>query len=182
MPEVRDRYERISDNFSRLLEAAPEERWSSPSPCPDWSARDVAVHVIGMQRRVVANLEETAAADVDAEGDLLAQWLDARSVVLEALADPQRASKTIGGMFGDMTFEQLAGNLVCADLIIHSWDFAQATGQEDRLDPEGVAAANAALGPLDDSLRVPGGFGAKIEPAPGADERTRLLNFAGRRP
>jgi hypothetical protein len=31
-------------------------------------------------------------------------------------------------------------------------------------------------------LRVPGGFGAKLEPPPGADEQTRFLAFVGRQP
>jgi hypothetical protein len=38
----------------------------------------------------------------------------------------------------------------------------------------------AVLLPQDATLRRAGGFGPKIEPAPGAGAQTRLLNFCGR--
>jgi len=64
---------------------------------------------------------------------------------------------------------------------VHSWDIARATGQDERLDPAGVAYAFEMLRPNDEALRGPGSFGPKIEPPPDADEQTRFLCFLGRR-
>ena len=76
-----------------------------------------------------------------------------------------------GGMFGEQTFESLVCRLLCADTLLHTWDLARATGQDDRLDPAAVAAALEFLGPLDEAIRRPGGFAAKIEPAPAPTSR-----------
>ena len=83
-------------------------------------------------------------------------------------------------MFGEQTFESLVGRLVCTDTLIHTWDLARATGQDETLDPGAVAKAMESLGPMDEAIRRPGGFGAKISPAPGADAQRQFLNFCGR--
>jgi hypothetical protein len=38
------------------------------------------------------------------------------------------------------------------------------------------------LGPIDDMIRRPGVFAAKIEPPADADEQTKMLCFLGRQP
>jgi len=63
---------------------------------------------------------------------------------------------------------------------VHTWDLARATGQSEQLDPNAVARAAEFLSPLDEKLRRPGGFAAKIAPVEGADEQTAFLNFCGR--
>lgn len=98
-----------------------------------------------------------------------------------ALADQARASTVVGGMFGEQPWEQVVSRLLCADTLIHTWDLARATGQDDRLDDAAVAAATEFLPPLDDAIRRPEGFGPKIEAPQGADAQTTLLAFVGRR-
>jgi hypothetical protein len=83
-------------------------------------------------------------------------------------------------MFGEQTFESLIGRLVCSDTLIHTWDLARSTGQDEVLDPDAVAKAFESLAPLDDAIRRPGGFAPKIAPAPGANAQIRFLNFCGR--
>jgi hypothetical protein len=100
----------------------------------------------------------------------------------QALDDEARASKLMTGMFGEQTFESLVGRLVCSDTLIHTWDLARATGQVETLDPGAVSKARESLTPLDDAIRRPGGFGARITPSPGADAQTQFLNFCGRAP
>jgi uncharacterized protein (TIGR03086 family) len=87
-----------------------------------------------------------------------------------------------GRLFPEQPFDRLVGSLVCSDTLLHTWDLARATGQDERLDERAVAVAYEWLEPLDDALRRPGGFGEKVEAPPGADLQTRFLCFAGRRP
>jgi uncharacterized protein (TIGR03086 family) len=181
MSEDSDRYERVSAAFTRRVEACPSDRWSSASPCEGWAARDVAVHVIETHRRVLAGLDGGAPAPVSPDADVATLWDDARGSVLAALADPARASQAVGGRFGEMTFEQLAGRMLSSDTLVHTWDLSRATGQDERLDPDGVEATLAWTTPVEDQLRVPGGFDPELEPPPGADAQTRLLGFLGRR-
>lgn len=178
--EIAERYGRVADGFARRLRAVRAPQWAETTPCPDWSVRDLVVHVVATHRRVLASLHGGEPGEVEPTGDLLAQWDAATGSVRAALADPEVAGRTIGGMFGEQPFESLVSRLLCADTLVHTWDLARATGQEERLDPEAVGVALEFLGPLDEAIRRPGGFGPRIEPAPGADEQVRFLNFCGR--
>jgi uncharacterized protein (TIGR03086 family) len=181
---VLDRYQRVSHGLGRRLAAAAPERWEAISPCEPWTARDVARHVVDTHHRVLGALTGSAPpplADDVRPDELVAAWQSVSAEVQEALADAERASTVVGGMFGEQPWEQLVGRLLCADTLIHTWDFARATGQDDILDPEAVAAALGFLTPLDEVIRRPGGFGPKVTPPPGADEQARLLAFVGRR-
>lgn len=180
MSEVAERYRAVAAGFTRRLERVPPAGWAAPSPCPDWTARDVAVHVVMTHLRVLARMEGTEAVDVQPDADLLGAWRAATGAVQEALDDPARVSTVMGGMFGDQPFEQLVGGVLCTDTLVHTWDLARATGQDETLDAGAVANASAFLDPLGEAIRRPGGFGAKLDPTPGADDQTRFLNFCGR--
>ncbi len=180
MSETADRYTRVADGFTERVVAVTAAQWADPSPCADWTARDVVVHVVTTHVRVLANLDGAEAPDVDGDGDLVAQWRHASAAVLEALEDPERASRTVSGMFGEQSFASLVGRLVCTDTLVHTWDLARATGQDDRLDPDAAAQALVFLTPLDEAVRRPGGFGPRVDVPAGADAQAALLGFCGR--
>jgi uncharacterized protein (TIGR03086 family) len=100
--------------------------------------------------------------------------------VSAALDDPGRATKTVSGISGEQPFEQLVGRLLCADTLVHTWDLARATGQDDQLDGDAAAKAIEFLTPIDQAIRRPGGFGPKLATPPDADVQTQLLAFTGR--
>jgi uncharacterized protein (TIGR03086 family) len=112
--------------------------------------------------------------------DAAARWGAATERVRASLADPERASAIVGGSFGDQSFDSLVSRLLCADTLFHTWDLARATGQDEHLDPHAVAKAMDFLEPLDEAIRRPGGFAAKLESPPDADPQTILLHFGGR--
>lgn len=180
MSQTAERYAAVAHGFETRLAGIPSDRWEAPTPCTEWTVRDLVTHVIATHRRVLATLDGTDPTDVDPDGDLAGAWSAASAEVAGALADPQRASRLIGGMFGEQPFESLVGRLVCADTLVHTWDLARATGQDERLDPAAVEASIEFLAPLDDAIRRPGGFAPKLAPAGGADPQARLLNFCGR--
>jgi uncharacterized protein (TIGR03086 family) len=180
MSDPQASYERIADGFAARVDGVEADGWDGVTPCPDWTVRELVAHVVRTHRGVVANLDDVEAEPVDPEGDLGAQWGEARQALEAALDDEGRSSRIVGGLFGDQTFESLVHRLVCTDTLIHTWDLARATGQDESLDSEGVSFATAVLADLDDAIRVPGGFGAAIAPAVGADAQTRFLNFCGR--
>jgi uncharacterized protein (TIGR03086 family) len=180
--EVAERWTRIADGFTARLDGVPPGAWSNPSPCPDWTAHDVAKHVIDVTRGLFTRLTGGDPTPPDTDEDLAAAWKVESDAVKAALADPERAKTEVKGMGGTQPFEELAAGVMCADALIHTWDLARATGQDDRLDPEGVRAAMAFLEPNDEMLRSPGGMGPKLDPPPDADEQTRLLAFVGRQP
>jgi uncharacterized protein (TIGR03086 family) len=178
--EAQDRYRAVADGFTARLRGVPPDGWSASTPCTEWTVRDLVAHVIDTHRRVMGALDGSTPVEVDRGADLAGQWRDASGAVSEALDDPARATRIVGGPFGEQPFESLVGRVVCTDTLVHTWDLARATGQDESLEPEAVASSREFLAGIDEMIRRPGGFAARIEPAPDADEQTRLLNFAGR--
>jgi uncharacterized protein (TIGR03086 family) len=178
--EVTERYAVVADGFTDRVAGMSPHLWEASSPCVAWKARDVVAHVVDTHNRVLASLDQSEPAIAGPDDDLPQLWATATASLKAALRDQVTAQQTIGGMFGEQSFESLVGRLLCADTLLHTWDLARATGQDDALDPDAVAKALEFLAPIDDALRRPGGFAAKIQPAAGADAQTRLLNFSGR--
>jgi uncharacterized protein (TIGR03086 family) len=182
MSEVSERYARIAAGFDRRVRGVGTNAWSLPSPCTEWTVRDVVAHVVSVHRHVVAGLDASAPPPPATDPDLVGAWAAATSDVSAVLADPERASAPVTGRFAPMPLEEMIGRLLCSDTLVHSWDIAHATGQDEHLDPAGVTYAFAMLLPNDEAIRGAGSFGPKIEPPRSADEQTRFLCFLGRSP
>ncbi len=175
------RYALAAAGFTSVLQGASPGSWTAPSPCEEWTAHDVAQHVIETHRRILTRLTGGDPTPPDSGDDLGAAWA-VESAAVQAALDDERAATEVQGMGGEQRFDELVGTLLVADTVLHTWDLARATGQDDHLDPELVTATHAFLAPNDDALRRPGGFGPKTEPPPGADAQTALLCFVGRQP
>ncbi|HEX5494750.1 MAG TPA: TIGR03086 family metal-binding protein [Mycobacteriales bacterium] len=180
MSEISDRYSRIAAGFASRMENVPASRWSAPTPCTEWTVRDLVAHVITTHRRMAALLAGTDPVPVDPEADLRAQWQAVTGAIRDALADEALASTVVSHTFGDQPFESLVSGALCTDTLVHTWDLARATGQDERLDPDAVPRSAEFTATIDAVIRVPGGLAAKVEPAPDADAQTRFLNFCGR--
>lgn len=180
MSEVSDRYATIAAGFADRLEHLPPTAWPAQTPCTEWTVRDLVTHVVGVHRRVLALLDGSEPAGLGPDDDLVALWKVGSTAVQAAVDDEATASRVVSGMMGDQPFERLVSTLLCTDTLVHTWDLARATGQDQRLDPGAVARSMEFLSAVGDAMRRPGGFGPKIEPAPDADDQTRFLNFAGR--
>jgi len=179
MSDTLDRYRHIADGLTARVTAAPAAAWDNPSPCDDWTAREVMAHVIGGAR---AGLDRLAGREhVPAPlTDVPADWARARADVEAALADPDRASAPVDTPFGAMPYEAFVGRLQCMDILIHTWDVARATGGDEKIDADAASHALEALRPMDAMLRAPGLFKPAVTPPPGADVVTELMAFCGR--
>lgn len=171
----------MAAGFGSRLDQVPEDRWDSPSPCDQWSAREVVAHSASVHRNVVGMVGVKVDQDHIPE-DAAAAWHQASDLVVGALADSGMAASKVETRAGPMTFEELVATLLSADTLVHTWDLSRAVGLDEQLDPDAVAAVHAYLLPRAEQMRVPGGFGPEVSPPPGADPQTRLLCFTGRRP
>lgn len=179
--EAAARYGRIAAGFDARLKRMSEADWSAQTPCTEWDARGLVTHVLEVHRRVGAMLDGSEPAPVERGEELAAAWRAARDRVTAAMADGATAARVVDTkFFGEMPFADVVGGLLCADTLVHTWDLSRATGQDERLDPEGVAAAAAMLGGLGDKIRGPGAFGPAVDPGPDADEQTRFICYCGR--
>ncbi|MCB9380607.1 MAG: TIGR03086 family protein [Acidimicrobiaceae bacterium] len=177
--EVIDRVTRLVQAFDSRVQAAPADAWGNQSPCDDWKARDVVVHVGNNLQRLGATLSGGEPREIGADEDIVAAWNNARDTFLGALPGAD-LSTTVPGPFGPMPAEQVIGRLVSTDVLVHTWDLARAVGGDENLDAEAVAGAYSGLKPMDAMIRQPGVFGAKVEGGDGDDLQTEFLKFLGR--
>ena len=180
MSEVSERYARVAGGFGSRLAHVQAGSWSAPTPCTEWTVRDLVAHVVAVHRHVAAGLDASSPPPPATDPDLVGAWQAATDDVTAALADPARSGAPVSGRFAPMPLEEMIGRLLCSDTLVHTWDLARATGQDERVDAAAVAYAFAMLLPADEAIRGPGSFGPKLEPAAGADEQTRFLCFLGR--
>jgi uncharacterized protein (TIGR03086 family) len=178
--EVADRYERIAVGFTARLEGCTSEQWVSPTPCTEWTTADIATHVIGVHQQVLTLLDGGNVKTVGDGVDLLEAWRDASALMLAELRDRARATRVVVTPFGEMPFEALASRVVCSDTLVHTWDVARATGQDEHLDVAATEFAWTWMEPAGARLRASGDFGPAVDPPPEADIQVRLLCFLGR--
>lgn len=181
LTQIAGRYRRLSEAFGAKVAAVPTDSWESPSPCEGWSARDVVRHVVDSHELFCKLVGRTLGQVPSVDDDPAAAFDAARRVVQSDLDDPERAGAEYDGIFGRMTFAQGVDGFLSFDLVVHGWDLARATGQDESIDPAEVRRLTADAERLGDAMRSSGAFGPAAEAPPGADEQTRLLALLGRR-
>lgn len=182
MTKISDRYRRLATEFTRRVDAVPDGRWTSPSPCEDWIARDVLRHVVDQSRDLPAYAGLTITLEKSVDDDPRGAWVEARDTMQELLDDPDRAGLEYDGYFGRTSLEQTIDRFVGFDLLIHGWDLAKATGGDDTLAPNEVHQAFEAAAAFGDNLRYPGVCGPEVPVPADAPEQDRLLGLLGRDP
>jgi uncharacterized protein (TIGR03086 family) len=181
MTEISERYARLADAFAAKIAAVPEDRWSAPSPCENWTARDIVGHVVTTQGMFLGFVGRSLGDIPSVDDDPLGAFTAARTVVQADLEDPARAGTEFEGGMGTMTFETGVDRFLNFDLVVHGWDLARAAGLDDHIDPADLQRIRIASEGFGDAMRGPNAFGPEVEPPEGADEQQRVLAFLGRR-
>jgi uncharacterized protein (TIGR03086 family) len=183
MTSTADRYDRLAADFAATVEAVPPDRWASPSPCEEWTARDLVAHVVESHGLFEGFVGRELGEVPSADDDPAAAFGAARRTVSAHLHDPDAAAASFeGSVFGHMTFAEAIDRFIAFDLLVHRWDLAQAAGLDVTLPADEVARARAAAEEMGDALRGPGAFGPEVEAPEGAGEQDRLVAFLGRNP
>ena len=99
------------------------------------------------------------------------------------LDDPTSGEKVLTNPYiGEVPLPEAVSRFFTADVFMHTWDLARATGQDEALDPGRCAQLLDGMQPLDDLLRSSGQFGPRVDVPDDADVQTKLLAFIGRDP
>jgi uncharacterized protein (TIGR03086 family) len=184
MSDVSERYKRLSDAFAEKIAAVPEDKWGNQSPCEDWKARDVVAHVVQTQGMFLGFIGQELGDIPSTDDDPAAAWDAARAKVQANLDDPQKAKQEFDGLTGRSTFEASVDKFLNSDLVVHGWDLARATSQDDRMQPEDIKRVHEYLAPMASmpGMRGPNAFGDEVEVPDDADDQSKLLAFLGRQP
>jgi uncharacterized protein (TIGR03086 family) len=182
MGKIADRYRKNAAAFTARVEAVPSDRWGAPTPCEEWTARDIVNHVVNASGLFLGFVGRELPPGPSAEDDPRAAWTSARDTIIAGLDDPAIAKAEYDGFTGKATFEEGVDRFLSADLVVHGWDLARATGLDEHMDPDEVHVLRNGLGQMPEKmLRSPGAFGPAVDAPADADEQTKLLAFLGRR-
>jgi uncharacterized protein (TIGR03086 family) len=193
MSEIAGRYRRHADAFERKVVAVRPEQWANQSPCEAWDARGVVGHIVVMHGVMLRPLDRELSSAPSVADDPVGAFRAARADIEAVLDDPALADRECDTPNGRMTVEQQIGEVVSDDLVLHGWDLARATGQDDTMDPDDVErlwSITTAIPPeLMQKYRTPGAFGPGVEvygPEVKVSEdaalQDRLLGLIGRDP
>lgn len=182
MDDIAARYDRLSAAFAAKVAATPDDRWDAPSPCADWTARDVVRHVVDSHATFVGLIDHELPDAPDVDEDPTAAFATASATVLALLTDPVTRDRTYEGHFGVKPFGWAIDAFLSFDLVVHGWDLARATGQDETIDPDEVERLWRDAEAFGDAARAPGVFGPELDVPDDASAQDRLLAFVGRDP
>jgi uncharacterized protein (TIGR03086 family) len=176
---IADRYASAAQRLTVLIGLVPLNDWGRPSPCRDWTAREVVEHIVTTETDLLAQrglLTIEAATSIGA-------WPNVRDAVEAVLRNPTTAEIAYDGYFGPTTVANTINNFYIPDLLVHRWDLATAVGLIEHAtlsDEEAEFLESAVQSYPPEVMRMPGLFGPELAPSPDADRTTRLMAYLGR--
>ncbi|MDX2563186.1 TIGR03086 family metal-binding protein [Streptomyces sp. TX20-6-3] len=176
---------------ARLAAAVPDARLAGPTPCPDYTVRNLLGHLTGLAtafrdaaRKDLGHTTDTAPDT--AVPSLPADWREVLPRVLDELAEAWRDPSAWTGMTraGGVDLPgEIAAAVAVDELVIHGWDLARATGQEYVPDDTALGASHAfLLEAAEDESRGGGIFGAVVPVPDDAPLLDRTVGLSGRDP
>lgn len=187
--DVAARYRRRADAFEATVRAVGDGDWSRPSPCAEWDARDVVRHIVDMHLVMLRPYDRRPAPGPGVDEDPLAAFRAARAEVAAIVEDPELAARLTESPAGRMPGATMIDGVVSSDLVLHRWDLARATGQDDTMDPDELERMWPGLLEIPDVMRIPGAFGPGVtvfgpvvEVPADAPLQDRALGLLGRDP
>lgn len=183
-----DMYERALKQTGDVVAGTKAEQFDDPTPCAEWTVRDLLNHVIGEWVTIAAGadgrrVEMNDGTDHVAE-DHLGAYERAAKAALEAFKEPGALEKKFTLPWGDTPGAAMLG-LAITDAVVHGWDLAKATGQEFRIDEDAAESAYQ----MTSSMLAPKGsfprgdsFGDPVEVPNDAGPADKLLGYLGRKP
>lgn len=118
-------------SVGNVIAGVRHDQWSSPTPCTDWSVRDLVGHLVGMNLVFAALLTGDTPPErgIDRLGDdPIGAYHASSSALVAAFEQPGVLDRTFHGPLGAATGRDRL-QIRLYDLLAHGWDLAQSTGQ-----------------------------------------------------
>jgi uncharacterized protein (TIGR03086 family) len=168
-------YERASD-WTRGKVAGATAQLDAATPCDEWAVHELMSHMLETQQYFVASAQGREASPPSPTpttalgNDPVADFEQASADVLRTFGEP-RVIDTTGSSLG----------IAFSDQLLHGWDLARATGQDEAM-PAGLpeAAYETIHGQFTDEQRK-GIFKPEVIVDATASAQEKLLAYTGRR-
>ncbi|MFI8437790.1 TIGR03086 family metal-binding protein [Streptomyces sp. NPDC079020] len=176
--------------MAALLGSVEDHRLTAPTPCPDYTVRELLAHVVGLTAafRDAARKDLGPASDVPPGSVPLVlgdDWREVLPPLLDELAAAWRAPAAPDGMTragGVDLPAPVAAAVALNELVIHGWDLARSTGQPYRADEADLRSCEALMTPAEDRSGDGAVFGPPVPVPAGAPLLDRVIALSGRRP
>ena len=141
-----DRLAQALDGTGRLVAGVRSDQWGDPTPCTEWTVRQLVNHVVGGQRVFVGVLRGDLSARPPANrpagldvlgSDPVAAYRNSADSLLSAFGEPGALERVVSLPIGEMP-GVAALHLRVTESLAHGWDLARATGQSPEF-PEDLA-------------------------------------------
>jgi uncharacterized protein (TIGR03086 family) len=175
---------------ARVIAGAPDAAAALDvaTPCPDWDLRTLLNHTIlwtsySAERRAHGEsvAEELMSRDFTAGADYQADYAAQIGKAVQAWSNPKAWEGDIGVM-GDATPAADVAAMLIMEMVLHSWDVAQATGQEYVCDDAVAAVLLETVQAQGEMFRKYQGFAGIVAVPDDAPVFDRALALAGRDP
>jgi uncharacterized protein (TIGR03086 family) len=186
MADVRTWLRDAAGSFADRAAGVADDQWSSPTPNADWDVRTLVAHVVDEQLWAPPLLAGRTIEDIGDEipadplGDLPAASLADAQAGMEAAMVDLGLDAEVHLSFGDVPAQEYLMQLF-ADHLVHGWDLARATGQDERLDPELVEPLARWFDEREEMYRGGGVIGPAVA-TDSDDPAAQLLCRFGRNP
>jgi uncharacterized protein (TIGR03086 family) len=185
--ELLELFQRAQAQFTDRVDAVEPDQWEDEA-LPEWTVADLVAHMVTEMLWVPPLLAGEPYAEgrfPEATSDLLGDdpftgWESAADGALGAFAEDDALLRTVHLVRGPTPAGFYIQELT-ADLTVHTWDLARATGGDTELDGELVTAA-LLVGERLPEDGVPGLFDPPLETSVEAPPQARMLARFGRRP
>ena len=185
MTTAAENHRRVAGTFTdRVRQVSGPHGWDAPSPVSGWTARDVVGHLVEWFPGFLAEGSgiRLPTGPPVAE-DPVGAWQTHCDAVQAVLDDPSTATKVLSNRhLGEVPLPEAIDRFYTADVFMHTWDLAQATGQDDTLDPGYCAELLEGMTPFEEAMRGSGQYGPRVPVPDDASVQARMLGFIGRDP
>jgi uncharacterized protein (TIGR03086 family) len=165
-----------------------QDQFASPTPCGDWDARTLLNHIIlwtaysAEQRAYGGSVaEELMNKDFAANPDFAEDYKAQLDSALTAWEDPEAWKRDLGVMGSPTPASDIAAMLV-AEMVLHGWDLAKATGQDYRCVDAVAADQLETVEAQGEMFRQYKGFADIVDVPADASAFHRALGLSGRDP
>lgn len=173
------RHDVVAGEFSRLVAGTTD--WSAPAPVEGWTARDVVDHLVTWFPGFLSAGGVDLPSGPSAADDPVGAWRHHAGAVQE-LVEERGGESFTHPYVGPGQLDTTVDRFYTADVFMHSWDLARATGQEARLDEDEAATMLAGMQAIEQVLRDSGQYGPAVPVPDDAPVVDRLMGFIGRDP
>jgi uncharacterized protein (TIGR03086 family) len=179
----RERFRRVADRFTEVVEAVPDDAWSRPAPCDGWVARDVVRHLVEWVPSFFARAGVALPVSTSVDDDPVKAWSELREALQSKLDDPVVADSEIDiEPVGRHTVATAIEMFVTADIVVHTWDLAKAVGLDATIDREMAERLLGELLAIGDVLVASGHYKVAVPVSDDASTEDKLVAASGRNP